>query len=1350
MASGAAAANYTFAYVDGTLTVTKGHISGGTGDQVVAVGTLTYGQTLGELPLEGAFTDEAGNAVPGTLAWDEPDSHPTCAVTEAAWSFVPDDPECHEGTAGTAAIVVNPAMLTVTADDATRAYGTPNPQFTCEIKGFVLREDAGVLAALPTVSCEATASSAPGDYAIMASGAAADNYVFQYVDGTLTITRRMLVIQADNLSKRFGAVDPEFTFQFIGDNPLFDDSFTGNLMRESGEAVGQYAIHQGTLSISDSYTIVFHPGIFTIQPSELEIAQDESGRKMLSVDQLTYGDPLDGSEQIHGTVISNATAEEVPGAFAWEKDGEFLPVGTHELTWIFQPDDQDKYTPITGIALLTVNPATLLVKALDATREYAQENPPFELEITGFVLNEDEAVLQTMPSASTTADRYSYPGEYPIEVTGGKADNYVFFYQDGTLEITAAQSSHISAEHWAYMNYGQKLSEANISTRFFDALQQEITGTIEWVEPDSYPDCATTSAEILFTPDDLVRYTPFFTATTITVHRVNLGLACRAAAREYNQENPELTYDLFNFVLDDTPETALTIMPKVYTSATLDSPPGYYDIWASGGEAPNYNIRGSVAILTIIKAGVEPGLGGIIASPLTYGQPLSESILSGVMIQLDKIPLTEVPGTFAWLDPTIIPNCGTTACQWVFTPDRSDCYTQYYGVSNVTVQPANLTVNVANVTRLYGEENPAFRYEISGFVGEDSSNVLSELPTTECDATVTSAVGEYAIRCAEVTDGNYQLVCQEGHLTVKPRTLAITADSLSKSCLEEDPELTYVTAGDGLVNGDTLTGHLERDPGEEAGQYIIRQGTLAASENYDTMFTAGTLTIERLTPTLVEAHGSEFIYGQRIGESDYGATFANPLTGEVIPGTLTIEAPDFRPWAGTARHRIYFHPDEPEKYTDAEAVVRFIIRQRPLRVQILPPIIIFGQKLTELDYTIANGDILPGDDLTLFFPILEDGTDELDAGEYPILATPMSADRNIAHSYQVVMEETCLTVLPAAIEVVADDVVAEVDGELPALTFTVRDGDHENADAFAKTLSGSLECDADLSHPGRYPIIQGTLSTDCNHTLHFQNGILTVRKCHQEVLFSPADHAAAPAHGTIVVRVGDSRQGISLREFTADETLFGDLDGALQALQTDGILWLAPGEHDLPNGRLRLSRNLELRCNQAEETAATVRLHGTLTASPSLDRLTLANLEILGDAMVLNLQAAAPELEFTALECVFAADDAVRLASFRRASFDTVDFLFRNCGLRLLPAAAAGTLELRDLTFTHEDDTQEYWHIYCENAQLAGNDNTSIKLENCVFDGIFLTVEAPELPLIKEHILDGEDDECTAGVTFQP
>ena len=127
-------------------------------------------------------------------------------------------------------------------------------------------------------------------------------------------------------------------------------------MRESGEAVGQYAIHQGTLSISDSYTIVFHPGIFTIQPSELEIARDESGREMLSVDQLTYGDPLNGSEQIHGAVISNATAEEVPGTFAWEKDGEFLPVGIHELTWIFQPDDQDKYTPITGI------PACALLK----------------------------------------------------------------------------------------------------------------------------------------------------------------------------------------------------------------------------------------------------------------------------------------------------------------------------------------------------------------------------------------------------------------------------------------------------------------------------------------------------------------------------------------------------------------------------------------------------------------------------------------------------------------------------------------------------------------------------------------------------------------------------------------------------------------------------------------------------------------------------------------------------------------------------------------------------------------------------------------------------------------------------
>jgi len=82
----------------------------------------------------------------------------------------------------------------------------------------------------------------------------------------------------------------------------------------------------------------------------------------------------------------------------------------------------------------------------------------------------------------------------------------------------------------------------------------------------------------------------------------------------------------------------------------------------------------------------------------------------------------------------------------------------------------------------------------------------------------------------------------------------VTADSQSKLYGAADPPLTYAVSG--LKFPDTaasaLNGALTRDPGETAGSYAIRQGTLAANGNYSLAFVAGTLTISYNTCLLYD------------------------------------------------------------------------------------------------------------------------------------------------------------------------------------------------------------------------------------------------------------------------------------------------------------------------------------------------------------------------------------------------------------------------------------------------------------------------------------------------------------------
>lgn len=84
---------------------------------------------------------------------------------------------------------------------------------------------------------------------------------------------------------------------------------------------------------------------------------------------------------------------------------------------------------------LTIWQAPLKVKVDNYTRFEGEENPEFEITISGYKLGEDASVLTQVPEASCEATPSSPVGEYPIVISGGKADNYEFRYTHGVLTV---------------------------------------------------------------------------------------------------------------------------------------------------------------------------------------------------------------------------------------------------------------------------------------------------------------------------------------------------------------------------------------------------------------------------------------------------------------------------------------------------------------------------------------------------------------------------------------------------------------------------------------------------------------------------------------------------------------------------------------------------------------------------------------------------------------------------------------------------------------------------------------------------------------------------------------------------
>jgi hypothetical protein len=106
---------------------------------------------------------------------------------------------------GTLTIAKTP--LTITATSFTITQGEALPTYTVTYDGFKNSETEDVLIKKPTVTCTATATSAPGTYEITVSGAEATNYDMYYVAGVLTIAEASAIQTIAGDSKRANVYD---------------------------------------------------------------------------------------------------------------------------------------------------------------------------------------------------------------------------------------------------------------------------------------------------------------------------------------------------------------------------------------------------------------------------------------------------------------------------------------------------------------------------------------------------------------------------------------------------------------------------------------------------------------------------------------------------------------------------------------------------------------------------------------------------------------------------------------------------------------------------------------------------------------------------------------------------------------------------------------------------------------------------------------------------------------------------------------------------------------------------------------------------------------------------------------
>jgi hypothetical protein len=394
--------------------------------------------------------------------------------------------------------------------------------------------------------------------------------------------------------------------------------------------------------------------------------------------------------------------------------------------------------------------------------------------------SDDKTVLDTEPTASTTAIQYSNVGDYPITLFGGSDDVYDFEYVSATLTIIKADAicniegwtgTYDAAAHGASGNclgvQGEILTGLNLG----DSYTNVPGGTADWTltGETNYNDDSGSVAIVINKADATIVVTPYDVTYDATEH-IATGTA-------KGVENEDLA--------------GLDLSGTTHTNAG-----DYTDTWTFTDVTGNYNDDTDTVNDKIAKADPVCTITGYtgIYDAAAHGA-------TGTCIGVEDETLAGLD-----LGDSFTNYPGGTA-NWIFT-DVTGNYNDDSGSVEIIINKATLTVTADNKSFQYSDPVPALTHQITGFIGgELEADVVTGEPECTTTATQYSPAGNYPIVCTigTLAADNYDFTFVDGTMTVTKEDTAI----------EYNGPLSVITAGSNINTAPVaLSAHLSELDGD--------------------------------------------------------------------------------------------------------------------------------------------------------------------------------------------------------------------------------------------------------------------------------------------------------------------------------------------------------------------------------------------------------------------------------------------------------------------------------------------------------------------------------------------------------
>ena len=621
--------------------------------------------------------------------------------------------------------------ITVTAKSYEITYGDDLPTSY----GYTITEGA-TLNSEPTITCDATADSGAGEYDINISEGSVSTFGATFVKGKLTIKKAPLTAKAKSTTRKEGQPNPTFEIEYSGfvkgeTEANLDTKPTATTTAVETSEPGEYPITI-TAGVDKNYEITCEDGTLTVTDADAFTVTAKSY-------EITYGDDLPtqfeyvADDGVEGTPVITCEATATSGAGEYEIKLEKGTISNYKVTLV--------------PGKLTIKKATLTATADNCSKQQGEANPDFTITYSGWKFSDDESVLTVAPTATAATDATTAPGTYDITVSGGEAANYEFSYVKGTLTISEADPLTVTAKSYEIF-YGD-----DIPAFEFTSEGATVNGTPEIT-------CEATSKSpvgeypIVIKKGTVTNYNDTYVNGKLTIKKATLTAKVKDTSVEQGKATPtfEITYEGFKNGED---KSVLTKEPVATTTREPMSDIGFYDITLSGGEAQNYDfsyVNGKLEV-------TPPGLVTITVTNCDryYGaaNPTFTYTVSGGELEGEPTLACVATATSGVGDYEITIEKGTV----------SNLYTRLVS-GTMTIKKTSLTVIADDATRDYYDENPTFTCSYSGFVNNETDEVLTTKPSYKTTATSSCDPGDYEITPYGAEADNYEIYYVSGTLTV--------------------------------------------------------------------------------------------------------------------------------------------------------------------------------------------------------------------------------------------------------------------------------------------------------------------------------------------------------------------------------------------------------------------------------------------------------------------------------------------------------------------------------------------------------------------------------------------------------